>query len=307
VKVEAAGVSAYDLMMRASGMFPGMPKVPFTLGEDLVGVVDALGEGVDGIEVGQRVGAWTFGRGGTYAEHVCILAQEAVPVPEGLASDQAVCLCVNYLTAYAAMHDGVEVHEGESVLIHGVAGGVGSALAHLGRIAGVEMIGTASAKNQELVASLGVTPIDYRNEDFVARVRELTGEGVDVVFDPVGGYGQVRRSHQALKPGGRLLWFGMAATKTQGMRAIPASMLAIGQLSVFRGGKSIALMEDLDKLAARDDWYQRVQTEIFDHAASGEIEPLVAARFPLEEASSAHAFLEQGGHAGKVVLVTGAV
>jgi NADPH:quinone reductase-like Zn-dependent oxidoreductase len=303
VRVEAAGVSAYDLMMRASGIFPGMPKVPFTLGEDLVGVVDALGEGAEGIDLGQRVGAWTFGRGGTYAEHVCIEDWEAVPVPDGLPSSKAVCLVVNYLTAYAAMHVAANTREGERVLIHGAAGGVGSALLHLGRLAGLQMYGTASAKNRELVSSLGATPIDYRSEDFVARVREQSGAGVDVVFDPVGGNRQLRRSYQALKPGGRLLWFGMAATKTHGLRAIPATMAALAWLKLRPRGRAVALMENLDRLAARDGWYRAVMTEVFAHGASGEIDPLVAASFPLEEAAVAHEFLERGGHAGKVVLL----
>ena len=126
------------------------------------------------------------------------------------------------------------------------------------------------------------------------------------VFDPIGGFGQVRRSHAALKPGGRLVWFGMAATKTKGLRSIPATMFGIALIGIFPRGKSLAMMEDLDKLAAADGWYQRVMAEVFALGASGEIDPLVAATFPLEDASAAHEFLARGGHAGKVVLVTGA-
>ena len=305
VKVLAAGVSGYDLMFRRSGSFPGTPSVPFTLGEDVVGVVDKLGEEVSTFEPGQMVAGATFclGVGGGYAEFICLPASELVPVPSGLDPAQAVCLVVNYLTAHMAMHRTASARSGERVLVHGAAGGVGTALLELGKLAGLEMYGTASKYNHELVSALGATPIDYRAEDFVERVRSLTGDGVDAVFDPVGGARQVWRSYRALRKDGRLVWFGMAATKKAGLRVIPLTLLMVFLLKLLPDGKQAPLAPDLGKDNA---WYRETLTELLDLLAQGKISPVVAERIPLVEAARAHELLERGGHAGKVVLVASA-
>ncbi len=190
VRVQAAGVSAFDLIYRRWPHLPGSPKVPFTLGEDVVGIVDKLGEGVTALELGQTVagGTWSRGIGGGYAEYLCLSASELVPVPAGIDPAEAVCLVVNYLTAHLHMHRIGEVRAGERMLVHGAAGGVGTALLQLGALSDLEMYGTASSSQQELVTELGAIPIDYRNQDFRERIGYLTGgEGVDIVIDPVGG------------------------------------------------------------------------------------------------------------------------
>ena len=134
-------------------------------------------------------------------------------------------MVANYLTAYAVLHRAAGVSSAERVLVHGAAGGVGTALLEPGKLAGLEMYGTASRHNHELVSALGATPIDYRTEDFVGRIRSLTGDGVDAVFDPIAGARQLWRSYRALRKGGRLVWFGVAATSTAGVRVIPLSLL----------------------------------------------------------------------------------
>ena len=305
VKVLAAGVSGYDLMFRRSGRLPGTPKVPFTLGEDIVGVVDALGEAVSDLEPGQMVAGATFclGVGGGYAEYVCLPETELVPVPSGADPAEVVCLVVNYLTAYAALHRTAEVRNGEDVLVHGAAGGVGSALLDLGRLAELKMYGTASGANYEVVSAFGATPIDYRTEDFVERTRSLTGDGVDVVFDPIGGAGQIWRSSGALRKGGRLVWFGVAATSRQGLRVIPLSIMMRTLLVLLPDGKKAPLTPDLSK---DNVWYRETLEELIRLRAEGLIKPLVAERMPLVEAARAHELLEGGGYAGKVVLISGA-
>ncbi len=303
VKVQAAGISGYDLMFRRSGRLPGTPRVPFTLGEDIAGVVDKRGEGVSTLEEGQAVAGPTFrlGFGGGYAEFVCLPETELVPVPPGVDPSEAVCVVINYLTAQMALHGTAEVRAGERVLIHGAAGGVGTALLQLGKLAGLEMYGTASKHNHELVTSLGATPIDYRHEDFVTRIRELTGDGVDVVFDPIGGARQVWRSYRALRKGGRLAWFGMAATKKQGLRVIPFTLMAVFLLKLIPDGRRAPLAPDLSK---DNVWYRRTLADLLELLAAGDIKPIVADRIPLAEAARAHELLEHGRYAGKVVLVT---
>jgi NADPH:quinone reductase-like Zn-dependent oxidoreductase len=303
VKVLAAGISAYDLMFRGSGSFPGSPRVPFTLGEDVAGVVDKLGEEASTLEPGQTVAGATFclGVGGGYTEFICLPISELVPVPPGVDAAEAVCLVVNYLTASNVMHRVANVQSGERILVQGAAGGVGTALLELGKLAGLEMYGTASRYNHELVSALGAAPIDYRTEDFVERIRALTGDGVDVVFDPIGGARQLLRSYRALRKGGRLVWFGVAAAKKQGMRVIPLSLLTRTVLALIPDGKKAPLTPDLSKDNA---WYRETLAKSLDWLAAGKIKPVVAERIPLAEAARAHELLERGGYAGKVVLVT---
>ena len=304
VRVLAAGISAYDLMFRRSRLFPGTPRVPFTLGEDIAGVVDKLGDGVSTLEPGQQVAGATFclGVGGGYAEHVCLPDSELVPVPPGQDPAEAVCLVVNYLTAYAALHRAAKVKKGERILVHGAAGGVGTALLQLGKLADLEMYGTASKHNHEAVTSLGAMPIDYRDEDFVKRIRELTGDGVDAVFDPIGGARQVLRSYRALCRGGRLAWFGVVATKKSGLRIIPFTVLMAILLGLIPDGKRAPFSPDLAKDNA---WYRDTLMKLLDLLAKGSIKPLVAGRIPLGEAARAHDLLERGEYAGKVVLIAG--
>jgi len=303
VKVLAAGVSAYDLMFRRSGSLPGTPQVPFTLGEDIVGMVDKLGEGVSNFDPGQVVAGATFclGLGGGYAEYVCLPVSELVPVPAGVDPAEAVCLVVNYLTAYMAMHRTANIQRGERILVHGAAGGTGTALLDLGKLAGLEMYGTASKYNHELVSALGATPIDYRTEDFVRRIRSLTGDGVDAVFDPLGGARHIWRSYRALRKGGRLVWFGMAATKEKGLGIIPSTLLMRTVLTLIPDGKQAPLAPDLSKDNA---WYRETLMKLFELLAGGSLKPVVAERIPLLEAERAHERLERGGYAGKIVLVT---
>jgi NADPH2:quinone reductase len=305
VKVLAAGVSAFDLMFRRSRSLPGTPRVPFTLGEDVVGVVDKLGEEVSTAEPGQTVAGATFclGVGGGYAEYICLPASELVAVPSGLDPAEAVCVVVNYLTAHMAMHRTADIQSGERILVHGAAGGVGTALLELGKLAGLEMYGTASKYNHELVSALGATPIDYRTEDFVERIRGLTGDGVDAVFDPIGGARQLWRSYRVLRKGGRLVWFGVAATKKKGLRIIPLTLLMRTLLALFPDGKQAPLAPNLGKDNA---WYRETLTELLDSLAAGKIKPVVAERIPLAEAARAHELLERGGYGGKVVLVASA-
>lgn len=307
VKVLAAGVSAFDLMYRRAGWLPGSPRLPFALGEDIVGTVDKLGPDVSSLEPGQRVAGatWALGVGGGYAESICLPASELVPAPSELDPAETVCLVVNYLTAHLHLHRYGEARNGERVLVHGAAGGVGTALLDLGRQAGLEMYGTASAHNHELVSALGATPIDYHTEDFVERVHSLTGAGVDVVIDPIGGARQLWRSYRALRKGGRLVWLGASATREKGLLRVGlSSMLMVFLLRLIPDGKKVPSTPDLGTYSlAHNQWYRETLTELLDAAAAGKSQPVVAERIPLAEAARAHELLERGGHAGKVVLI----
>src|ERR1043166_883769 len=206
VRVLAAGVSLPDVMAR-EGVHPETPRGPFTPGWDLVGVVARPGG--RGVDPGQTVPALRIH--GAYAALVCLPQQELVPVPSGLDAAEAVCLVLNYITAYQMMHRSAKVSPGQRALIHGAAGGGGTAVLGLGRLAGLEMYGTCSARGAPAVSELGAIPIDYQHQDFVKEIHRLTGEGVDVVFDPMGGP-HLWHSRKALRADGTVVGYGLISS-----------------------------------------------------------------------------------------------
>jgi NADPH2:quinone reductase len=308
VRVLAAGVALPDLMMR-EGVHPETPRVPFTPGWDLVGAVDRLGEGVSGIEPGQIVAALPIS--GSYAEFVCLPPRELVPVPSGLDAGEAVCLVLNYVTAYQMMHRSAEVKAGQRALIHGAAGGVGSALLQLGRLAGLEMYGTCSSRGTAAVSDLGAIPIDYRDQDFVGEIHRLTGEGVDAVFDGIGGT-HMWRSRKALRPGGRVVVYGLTSSLSGGRLASGRrdrfSRLAIFGVYIASGwllpGRRRVVPYSIQWLKRlKPAWFRQDLTALLDLLQQKKIKPLIAQHFPLAEARHAHELLGKGGVTGKIVLV----
>src|SRR5438093_3343946 len=189
VRVLAAGVSFSDALLR-TGTYLGGPKPPFTPGYELVGVVEELGPGCSRLREGDRVAVLTVW--GADAERVCVPETYAVEVPEDLDPGEVVSLVLPYVTAYQLLHRLARVKSGETVLVHGAAGRVGSAVLELGALAGLRLYGTASARDRAAVERLGAVAIDYRTEDFLARVRGLPGKGVDVVLDGLRGAMSVR-------------------------------------------------------------------------------------------------------------------
>lgn len=305
VRVEAAGVSAYDVMLRGH-WFPGGSKMPYTPGEDFVGIVDQLGEGVAGLQVGQRVGGWNFEDAGGYSEYLCRPAGDLVPVPDGLDPATAVALIVNYMTASLALHQTAQLNKGDRLLVQGAGGGLGSALLQLGRDAGLVTFGCDATVKQDQIRADGAQPIDYQSEDVVSRIRELTDGGVDMVIDLVGGAQQVLRSYRALRPGGRLLLLGMAGTLRSGSWIILPSLLLLGLFAVWPDGRRIAKGPGMESYPrAHPDWYQAALAGFFDMALKGQLAPRVAHKLPLRDAAKAHAMLEAGEVSGKIVLIAG--
>ena len=312
VRVLAAGVALPDVMAR-EGVHPETPPLPFTPGWDLVGVVNRLGKGVSGIEPGQIVAALPIS--GAYAEFVCLPQRELVPVPSGLDAAEAVCLVLNYITAYQMLHRSAKVRPGQRVLIHGAAGGVGSTLLQLGRLAGLEMYGTCSSRGALAVSDLGAIPIDYQHQDFVKEIHRLTsGGGVDVVFDGIGGT-HMWRSRKALRPGGKVVVYGLTSSLRGGRLAsgrsgrrnrfhgIPVFGLYIvgGWLLPSRKRVVPYSIQWLKQL--RPAWFRQDLIALLDLLQQQKIKPLITRRFPLAEARQAQELLGKGGVTGKIVLV----
>lgn len=311
VRVQAAGVSLPDIMAR-HGIHPETPRVPFTPGWDLIGVVDRLGDGVSGTEPGQIVAAMPIH--GAYAEFVCLPQNELVPVPPGLDPAEAVSLILNYITAYQMMHRSAKVRLSQRVLIHGAAGGVGSALLQLGHLVGLEMYGTCSSRAAPAVSGLGGIPIDYRDKDFVQEIRRLTREGVDVVFDPIGG-AHTWHSRQALRPGGTVVAYGNTTSlrgeglasgrpgRRNRLHGIPIYVLYIAGGWVLPGRKRIIPYSIQTLKRLRPALFRQDLTTLLDLLHQQKIKPLIAQRFPISEARQAQELLEKGGVTGKIVLV----
>jgi NADPH2:quinone reductase len=313
VKVLAAGVSLPDVLAR-QGIHPETPRVPFTPGWDLVGAVDRVGEGVSGIERGQTVAAMPIH--GAYAEFVCLPREELVPVPDGLDAAEAVCLVLNSVTAYQMMHRSARVEPGQRALIHGAAGGVGTALLELGRLAELEMYGTCSSRGAAALSGFGATPIDYQHQDFVEEIRRITGDGVHVVFDPIGG-AHLWRSRSALRRGGRVIGYGlMTSLRAEGLGSSrPGRRRRFGGTAMF--GLSIAggwLLPGRKRVIPysiqtlkrwRPEWFRMDLVALLDLLKQQKIRPLIAQRLALSEAKRAHEMLAAGGVTGKIVLVNG--
>jgi len=311
VKVLAAGVSLPDLLMR-EGVHPETPPLPFTPGWDLIGVVDRLGDGISGLEPGQVVAALPIS--GAYAEFVCLTQRELVPVPSALDAAEAVSLVLNYVTAYQMLHRSAKVRRGQRVLIHGAAGGVGSALLQLGRLAGLERYGTCSSRGASAVSDLGGIPVDYRKLDFVKELHRITSEGVDAVFDGIGGT-HIWHSRKALRPGGTVVAYGLTSSLRGGrlasgrsgrrhrFRGIPIFGLYMAGGWLLPGRKRVVPYSIQWLKRLRPALFRQDLIALFDLLQQQKIKPLIAQRFPLAEARQAHELLGKGGVTGKIVLV----
>jgi NADPH2:quinone reductase len=298
--------------MAREGVHPETPPVPFTPGWDLVGAVDRFGDGISGIGLGQIVAALPIH--GAYAEFVCLPQHELVPVPSGLDAAEAVSLVLNYITAYQMLHRSAKVRRGQRVLIHGAAGGVGTALLQLGRLAGLEMYATCSSRSAPAVSDLGGIPIDYQHQDFVREVHRLTSEGVDVVFDPIGGT-HLWHSRKALRPGGRVVGYGLRSSlrgeglasgrpgRRQRLRGIAIFGLYIAGGWLLPGRKRVVPYSIQTLKRLKPKFFRQDLIALFDLLQQKKIKPLIAQRFPLAEARHAQELLAKGGVTGKIVLV----
>jgi len=301
VQVLATGVAYADILMR-NGLYLGVPPLPYAPGYDIVGVIESLGSNVTQARVGDTVAALIVTGG--YSQYIVLPETELVPVPSGLDPAEAVSLVLNYTTAYQMLHRIGKVKPGSRVLIHGAAGGVGTAALELGRLAGIEMWGTASSGKHDLVRSLGGMPIDYKSEDFVTFVRRATGDGVDLVLDPVG-WTYFRRSFGALRPGGKLIGYGISAAVTHRASLLIGlgSFALLGLLPLTSRSKAAEWFNITMLKKKHKDWFREDLGKLMQMLAEKKIHPLVAERLPLKDAVRAHQLLESAAVVGKIVLL----
>jgi NADPH:quinone reductase-like Zn-dependent oxidoreductase len=294
IKIQATGVGRTDVVMRR-GYYIYAPKIPFVPGYEIVGIVDAVGTGVTQVAVGDRVAALTVYGG--YAEYIYRSVDELVRIPASLDAAEAVTLILNYVTAYQMLHRSAKVQAGQTVLMTGASGGVGTALLQLGQLAGLKMYGTASPSRHHLLQELGAIPIDYRTQDFVDIIQQHEPAGVEFVFEGLGG-SYIRRGFSVLKRGGKLIAYGNSGFTTL-LRDLAQVQLEhwwpngksgefYGITALYRKNKTLFLA-DLPVL--------------FTLLEEGKLKPFIGKKFPLLEAAQANALLESGQVSGKIVLL----
>ena len=298
VRVLASGVEYTDMLIRRH-LYPQTMRrrPPFVMGYGVVGEIDQLGDGVRGYQLGDRVADMTVV--GSNAAYRTLRAGDLTRVPAGVDAAEAAAVILSWTTAYQLLHRAARVQRGQRVLVHGAAGAVGQALLVLGRLAGVELWGTARGEHAALVRELGAAPIDYQHEDFT----RVLPDGFDVVFDGVAEDGY-RRSFAALKRGGLLCAYGYSAG-VQAKRRMRTMLMWIARLYLSRwlpGGKRAGFYSINLMRARHPAWFREDLERLFGLLATQAIRPSVAERISFDEVAEAHRRLEAGGLQGKLVL-----
>ena len=317
VRVRFAGLNFADVQARV-GLYPDAPKPPCVVGYEVAGELDALGAEVSGLRVGDRVAAMTHFGG--QAEQVCVPASQVFPLPAALTLEQGAALPVNFLTAHHLLHQVGRVKQGDRVLIHQAAGGVGTAALQLGKLAGLVMFGTASAQKHDRLRQLGLQhPIDYRVPKGAAATSEaahvraeieaLAGpRGLRLVIDPIGP-DSWKQGYAMLEPGGQLLVFGFSAMVSGATRnpfRVVSQVLQVPRyspLKVMGDNRSVGGVN----MGAPEFWANpalvgpQLQT-LVRLAGEGAIAPLIDRVFPLDQGAEAHAYVQSRQSFGKVLL-----
>ena len=302
VRVLASGLEYTDVVIRRH-LYPQTMhcRPPFELGYDVLGEVDQVGDGVRGFQLGDRVADMTVL--GSNAAYRTLRADYLTRVPAGIDAAEAAALILSWTTAYQLLHRAARVQRGQRVLVQGAAGAVGQTLLALGRLAGLELWGTARGEHAPLLRELGATPIDYQREDFT---RILPG-GFDIVFDGIGE-DDYRRSFVALKPRGLLCVYGYTAS-VQAERGLITTLMWIARVYLWRrllswlpGGKRLRLYSINMMRARHPAWFKEDLERLFGLLAAHAIQPRVAERISFDQVVDAHRRLEAGGLKGKLVL-----
>jgi NADPH:quinone reductase-like Zn-dependent oxidoreductase len=292
IRILATPVCQDDIAVRV-GNRPFLPKLPLVPGYSTLGEVDAVGEGVTQVAVGDRVAALT--QFGGYAEYIYLPEDYLVHVPKNLDPAEAVVLILNYVVAYQTLHRVAGVKPGDKVLIVGASGGVGTAYLQLGQLAGLKMYGLASSSKHSTLTKYGAIPIDYHNQDFVEVLREAEPGGIDYVFNGMAEE-VFERGLKVLRRGGVFVHYG-GPTSFSGFLLLVAKLLFY---NILPNGKKIkGYGTHRGKLEVfKEDWEQ-----LFKLLSEGKIKPIIAAKFPLLEAAKGNKLLESGIVTGNVVLL----
>lgn len=306
IRVRAAGLNFADILAR-QGLYPDGPAKPCVMGYEVAGVVEELGEGVNAALAGKSVVAMT--RFGGQSEFVTVKATQMFQKPEQLTFEQAAAVPVNYLTAYALIVVMGSLREGESILIHNAGGGVGLAALDIAKKIGAETFGTASPAKHEFLRERGLDhPIDYRNQDWLPVLKQLTaGRGVELILDPIGG-DHWKKSYAALRHTGRLGMFGVSSASANGIKGKFKLVKAAIQMPRFHPLGLLSKNRGVFGLNLGHMWHEPEKVAIWMRGImrgveEGWVRPYVDRTFKFEDAGEAHKYIESRRNIGKVVLI----
>lgn len=308
IRVHASGINFADILGRM-GLYPDLPPLPVVVGYEVAGRVDAAGPGADARWLGREVLAMT--RFGGYADVVCVPEIQVFARPGGMSAEQGAAIPVNYFTAWQLVVVMGSLKAGETMLVHSAGGGVGIAATQIARHIGATVIGTASAAKHAALQALGVDHlIDYRNEDFEARAREITGgRGVDLILDAVGG-DSFKKGYRLLAPTGRLGMFGISAAAT-GKTASMASLLRtvagmpwfqFTPLALINANKGVFGV-NLGHLWGEAGRIRGWADQLLGLWEKGVVRPQISRTFRFDDAAAAHHYIQDRRNIGKVLLV----
>ncbi len=306
IRVHAAGVNFSDVLARM-GLYRDAPPLPAVVGYEVAGVVDATGDSVTAVGVGDRVTAMV--RFGGYSDRVVCPVRHVFPTPAALSDTEAAAIPVNYLTAALALYRLAGVTAGETVLVHNAGGGVGIAAIQLAMLRRATVIGTASGSKHAALHGFGVEHlIDYRHANVEREVRQLTrGRGVDVILDPLGGE-SFAASYRMLAPLGRLVVYGMSAAAPGLQRNLFKAARAWWRVPSFKPLSLLDKNRSVMGLHLGHLWSEQKRIEplvrlLLDEFRSGRLKPVIARTFALEQAADAHRFIQARANIGKVILL----
>ncbi len=304
IRVHAAGINFSDLLAR-QGLYPDSPRPPCTVGYELAGVVDAAGPGVTTPRAGDRVIATT--KFGGQSELVVVAPGSVFPLPAGWTFEQGAAFPVVYLTAHHMLVRVAAAQRGETVLVHSAAGGVGLAVAELGRILGLRVIGLASPPKHAVLREYGVEPLDSRDPRWFEAARRLRPRGIDIVLDAVGGRSW-RYGYELLAPAGRMVCYGASALSEGSRRNLLKLLWRVirfprfGPLTLMNDNKSVAGV-NLGHIWSEQALLAPQLEALLRYAREGKITPRVDRTFAFTEAAAAHRYIHERRNVGKVLLV----
>ena len=304
LKMEATGISFAEKSMRRD-QYPGMPKFPFVPGYDIVGSVVAVGDNANNILIGKRFAVLTLTGG--WATYTTVKTADLLPIPEGVNAIETEALIVNGITAWQMLHRDAKIKKGDTILVHGANGGVGTILTQLAQIAGVRVIGASSPKHHEILQKEGIIPVDYNDKDLAQTIRTIAPDGVNAVFDNIGGK-SINVSFGLLKKGGTMVSYAMMSKTNSNIIRMAQFLFMICKvllLNILPNGKNAAFYyiwtgKGTEKFRAemKTDF-----TTLMNLVKQNKLKPKIASTFPLTEITKAMEFAESRNVFGKVVLV----
>ncbi|MCK5155502.1 MAG: zinc-binding dehydrogenase [Spirochaetales bacterium] len=302
IKVTVVSACFTDTMVRKGIYFGMKKKPPFSPGYDMVGVIDKTGPEASLFKIGDRVADLTVT--GSYTEYICLPESSLTPIPDGIDDGEAVSMVLSYVTAYQMLNRAAHVRKGQSILVHGAGGAVGTALLQLASVMDIKVYGTGSSSKQELIHNLGAIPIDYKTESIFDRMMELEPQGIDAAFDAIGGE-SFKTSFRLLKRGGILVPYGFYKNSTGQGGNVAFEFLRLKLWNLLPNTKKVQFYSIGDVRKRHPEWFKEDLSALFTMLMEGYVSPVIAKRLPLREAKTAHEMIENASVGGRILLQVG--